>query len=89
MDNFDALDLAWSAAKEWLAGLDDRPVIAAASLEELRRCLGGPLQYKGECAKDVIEHLLGSVKNGVLGCASGRFFAWVIGGSHPSALAAD
>ena len=89
MNNFDALDLAWSAAKEWLAGLDDRPVVAAASLEELRRRLGGPLQSKGECAKDVIEHLLGSVKDGVLGCASGRFFAWVIGGSHPSALAAD
>jgi glutamate/tyrosine decarboxylase-like PLP-dependent enzyme len=37
----------------------------------------------------VIEDLLQDVRAGLLGSAGGRFFAWVIGGSLPSALAAD
>lgn len=37
----------------------------------------------------VIRELLESASPGVLGSASGRSFAWVIGGTLPSALAAD
>ena len=89
MESFESLDLACNAAKEWLVGLDDRPVMAAASLEELRRRLGGPLESAGEQSKEVIGHLLESTRDGLHGSAGGRFFAWVIGGSLPSALAAD
>lgn len=89
MESFESLDLACNAAKEWLAGLDNRPVMAAASLEDLRRRLGGPLESAGKQSKEVIEHLLESTRDGLHGSAGGRFFAWVIGGSLPSALAAD
>ena len=33
--------------------------------------------------------LVAATEGGILGCAGGRFFAWVIGGALPSALAAD
>lgn len=89
MESFESLDLACNAAKEWLAGLDSRPVMATASVEDLRRRLGGPLGSAGKQPKEVIEHLLESTKDGHHGSAGGRFFAWVIGGSLPSALAAD
>lgn len=89
MESFESLDLACIAAKEWLVGLDNRPVMAAASLEDLRRRLGGPLESAGKQSKEVIEHLLESTRDGLHGSAGGRFFAWVIGGSLPSALAAD
>ena len=89
MENFESLDLAWSAAKEWLSGLEERPVMAAASLDSLRRRLGGSLQLRGAPAREVIEHLLQATKEGLHGSAGGRFFAWVIGGSLHSALAAD
>jgi glutamate/tyrosine decarboxylase-like PLP-dependent enzyme len=37
----------------------------------------------------VVDDLVRDVEGGLLGSAGGRFFAWVIGGSLPSALAAD
>jgi glutamate/tyrosine decarboxylase-like PLP-dependent enzyme len=37
----------------------------------------------------VISELIRDVEGGLLGSAGGRFFAWVIGGCLPSALAAD
>lgn len=89
MENFDSLDLAWSAAKEWLANLASRPVMASASIDTLRERLGGPLERAGRQSKEVIERLLESTKDGLHGSAGGRFFAWVIGGALPSALAAD
>jgi glutamate/tyrosine decarboxylase-like PLP-dependent enzyme len=40
-------------------------------------------------AEQVIRELAADVEGGLLGSAGGRFFAWVIGGSLPAALAAD
>ncbi len=37
----------------------------------------------------MIDELVAATEGGQLGSASGRFFAWVIGGALPSALAAD
>jgi hypothetical protein len=37
----------------------------------------------------VIDELVAATKGGHLGSAGGRFFAWVIGGALPAALAAD
>jgi aromatic-L-amino-acid decarboxylase len=89
MQNYEAMDLAVLAAKNWLDGLCDRPVTATTNLETLRQRLGLRLDNKGRPAKDVIEHLIESTRGGFHGSAGGRFFAWVIGGSVPSALAAD
>lgn len=88
-DKFAAMELAVEAAKTWITGLDDRPVAATASLESLRHRIQVELGQKGLSSKQVIEHLLQATKDGFHGCAGGRFYAWVIGGSLDSALAAD
>ncbi len=84
-----ALDLAVSAAKQWLDGLEDRPVSSTVSLEELRSRFDRKLGHSGIPADRVVRDLVEASKGGILGSAGGRFFAWVIGGSLPSALAAD
>jgi hypothetical protein len=85
----DPLDLAHRAARDWLDGLNERPVGATAGYEELRRRFGGGLHDARMPAADVVRHLVRDSADGLLGSAGGRFFAWVIGGSTPSALAAD
>lgn len=70
-------------------GLDDRPVNAKADIDALRREFSGSLPTNGMPAEKVIEELVASTHDGLLGSASGRFFAWVLGGSTEAALAAD
>jgi glutamate/tyrosine decarboxylase-like PLP-dependent enzyme len=83
------LQTAFNAALAHLNGLDMRPVSAGATLEELRARLGKPLNQDCLDPQTVIEELIRDTRHGLLGSASGRFFAWVIGGSLPAALAAD
>src|SRR5262245_4502168 len=87
--NYSVLEKTLRHAQEWLAGLDKRPVGATESLETLRRKITSDLGSQGTDPSTVIEELVEATKHGHLGCASGRFFAWVIGGALPSALAAD
>ena len=73
----------------WFASLDDRPVGATASAEELRRMLGGPLPREG-IAPDVLTPILANAgMSGAVASAGPRYFGFVIGGSLPAALAAD
>jgi len=83
------LQLAARHAGAHLDGLDRTSVAATATLEELRARLGVELKSDGVPAEQVIEDLVAATAGGHLGCAGGRFFAWVIGGALPSALAAD
>lgn len=73
----------------YLSGLDRRSVAATANHETLRSRLNKPLPDKGIDPEQVIDDLVKDVEGGLLGSAGGRFYAWVIGGSLPSALAAD
>ena len=41
------LEVAGERARRYLGGVDDRPVIEEASVEELRRTLGGKLSEEG------------------------------------------
>ncbi len=84
-----ALQRAQHHAATWLNGLDERPVAAVADLSTLRARLGIPLPERGTDPERVIDELVAMTEGGHLGSASGRFFAWVIGGSLTSALAAD
>ncbi|MFN7963847.1 MAG: pyridoxal-dependent decarboxylase [Thermoanaerobaculia bacterium] len=84
-----ALRRALHHAEEYLSGLEDRPVGAMVGVAELRARLGGPLGAAGMDPERVIDELVAATSGGLLGCAGGRFFAWVIGGALPSALAAD
>lgn len=85
----ETLEQAFRSARDWLEGLDERPVEARAELAELRARFEGPLPEVGTAPGDVVSHLVTDTKDGLLGSAGGRFFAWVVGGSLDSALAAD
>jgi glutamate/tyrosine decarboxylase-like PLP-dependent enzyme len=76
-------------AHDWLDGLTERPVRATSSLEELRARFSGPLPEAPTSPENVISELDQGMRDGLLGSAGGRFFAWVIGGGLESALAAD
>jgi glutamate/tyrosine decarboxylase-like PLP-dependent enzyme len=89
MDKPKALERALVHAQAWLDGLETRSVAATASLATLRDRIGRPLGDTGVPAVRVIDDLVASTEGGHLGSAGGRFFAWVIGGSLESALAAD
>lgn len=76
-------------AADFLEGLDHRPVAAAASRDELMSSMGGPLADGGEAPGEVIDHLAAIADPGLIASAGPRYFGFVIGGSLPSALAAD
>lgn len=84
-----ALEHALDHAKTWLNRLDSRPVCPTTDLASLRNRLGGALPERGLLPERVIDELVELSESGHMGSASGRFFAWVIGGSLTSALAAD
>lgn len=85
----DALTRAVDHATRYLEGLDDMPVGARLTLDQLRDRLGGPVPQRGTPPAQVIDELVAATDGGHNGCAGGRFFAWVIGGALESALAAD
>ena len=85
----DSLEYAAARARSYLAELDQRPVGATTDAAVLRARIAKPLSRCGLPAKQVISELVADVEGGLNAVASGRFFAWVIGGSLPAALAAD
>src|SRR4051812_28612600 len=76
-------------ATEYLRDVDDRPVGPTATLEELRQRIGKPWRDEAMDPEQVIAELVRDVAGGLNNSVNARFFAWVIGGSLPSALAAD
>jgi glutamate/tyrosine decarboxylase-like PLP-dependent enzyme len=83
------INRAVAHAFAYLEALDIASVSATSSLEELRARLGRPLEHDGVDAVRVIDELVADSEGGLIGNVGGRFFAWVIGGSLPVALAAD
>lgn len=76
-------------ALAFLTSLPQSSVAATATLETLRERLGRPLPAGPRDPSVVIDQLVRDVEGGLTGNAGGRFYAWVIGGSLPAALAAD
>jgi glutamate/tyrosine decarboxylase-like PLP-dependent enzyme len=76
-------------AGAFVESLDERPVWPAATVEELRAALGGPLPEDPIEPLDVIEQLARDADPGVVAMPGGRYFGFVIGGSVPASLAAD
>jgi glutamate/tyrosine decarboxylase-like PLP-dependent enzyme len=83
------LDVAAAHAARYLEALSSRPIAANASIKELRSRHFRPLPEFAMDPKDVIEELVRDTEGGLMGSSSGRFFGWVIGGTLPTALAAD
>ena len=76
-------------ALAYLANLPEASVGTTVTLEQLRERLGRPLPAISRDPAEVIRQLVRDVDGGLTGNAGGRFFAWVIGGTVPAALAAD
>jgi glutamate/tyrosine decarboxylase-like PLP-dependent enzyme len=76
-------------AADFLDGLPSRPVRATTGHDELVAAFGGALPQRGEAAGEVIDHLAAIADPGLIASAGPRYFGFVIGGSLPSALAAD
>jgi glutamate/tyrosine decarboxylase-like PLP-dependent enzyme len=88
-DTEKALERAHALATTWLGSLDDRPVPARAGADAVANALGRDLPDEPTAAADVVDLLAEAVEPGLVAMPSGRFFGFVIGGSHPAALAAD
>jgi aromatic-L-amino-acid decarboxylase len=85
----DALGCAFGHARAHLDGLDAAPVAARVTPAALRNALDRELPAKGTPPRQVIDELVADTAGGLNGSQGGRFFAWVIGGGLPSAMAAD
>jgi glutamate/tyrosine decarboxylase-like PLP-dependent enzyme len=88
-DTEKALERAHALATTWLGSLDDRPVPARTGADAVADALGRDLPDEPTAAADVVDLLAEAVEPGLVAMPSGRFFGFVIGGSHPAALAAD
>ncbi|MGW9268721.1 aminotransferase class V-fold PLP-dependent enzyme [Microbacterium sp. NPDC055599] len=84
-----ALDAARRRAEAFLGTLDDRPVWPRASLDEMLQVFGTPLPERAEDPAVVVEDIAAKAEPGLVAIPGGRFFGFVIGGTHPAALAAD
>ncbi|HSP59679.1 MAG TPA: aspartate aminotransferase family protein, partial [Ornithinimicrobium sp.] len=84
-----ALDVAHEHAVGWLDSLGARPVPPQASIEEVAVALGPDLPQRGCPPEEAVALLAKACDPGLTAMASGRFFGFVIGGTHPAALAAD
>jgi glutamate/tyrosine decarboxylase-like PLP-dependent enzyme len=84
-----ALERAFAHAVEHLQRLDSAHVAATTDLATLRARMMKPLGDDPMPAAQVIDELAADARGGITGTAGGRFFAWVVGGAVPAALAAD
>ena len=88
-DRTAGLSTAAQHAREFLGGLDERPVAARVDAAGVRDALGGPLPEHGEAPDVVIDALVAGAEPGLVATAGPRHFGFVIGGALPAALAAD
>jgi glutamate/tyrosine decarboxylase-like PLP-dependent enzyme len=85
----DVLRLTADYAARFHRTLDERPVGARASFEELCAALGGPLPDAGADDERVVAELIAGGEPGVTGSQTGRYFGFVFGSALPAAVAAD
>lgn len=84
-----ALDAAHRSAAEFLRTIDERPVWPRANLDDMLAAFDGPLPENGADPAAVIEEIARHADPGLVAIPGGRFFGFVIGATHPAALAAD
>jgi glutamate/tyrosine decarboxylase-like PLP-dependent enzyme len=76
-------------AAEFHESLPDRRVFPDATVDELRKAIGGPLPETPRDAKLVVRELAAAADPGLVASPGGRYYGFVIGGTVPSSLAAD
>jgi glutamate/tyrosine decarboxylase-like PLP-dependent enzyme len=82
------IELAARAARDYLAGVDER-FVRSTTADEAARGFGGSLPDEGVGALATVKELLDAGPEASVASAGPRFFHWVIGGVTPAALAAD
>ena len=88
-DRSAGLDRAHALAVEWLGSLGDRPVPPRLTTEEMVQRLDPVLPDGPTDAATVVDELAAACDPGLTAMPGGRFFGFVIGGTHPAALAVD
>lgn len=83
------LERALHHALTYLGRLDEAPVAPVVSADVLRARFGRSLPDRGLEPERILDDLVAAADGGLTGSPSGRFFGWVIGGTLPSAVAAD
>ena len=89
MRDTDVLRSTADRAIRFYRQLDDAHVAAEVSYETLRERFATPLPDVGEDGDTVIDTVMHNARGGLVGSGGPRFFGWVIGGSIPTAIAAD
>ena len=84
-----ALARAHEHALTWLATLPDRAVPPTASVAEVVAALGAELPDGPTDPAAVVDLLAEAAEPGLTAIPSGRFFGFVMGGTHPAGMAAD
>jgi glutamate/tyrosine decarboxylase-like PLP-dependent enzyme len=84
-----ALACACDAARTYLKGVRDSSTSVAVTQADVRAKLGTRLPEKGEASETVIQALVDAAKGALAPTTGGRFFAYVIGGTHPAGVAAE
>lgn len=85
----DLLGRALRHAIAYRDGLDAGPQRPSADYRQVLRSFTTPLPEEGEAGEAVIDALVELATPGLAAMVGRRFFAWVIGASHPVGLAAD
>lgn len=89
MYDTDVLRRAADQAIELYSEFDEKHVAAQLSHAQLLDRLKFSLPDEGVDAVQVFDELLRDTRDGLVAAGGPRFFGWVIGGSLPSAIAAD
>jgi glutamate/tyrosine decarboxylase-like PLP-dependent enzyme len=84
-----ALDRAHALAVQWLESLADRPVPPRLTTDEVAARLDRVLPDGPTDPAKVVDELAAACEPGLTAIPGGRFFGFVIGGTHPAALGAD
>ncbi|PFG38093.1 glutamate/tyrosine decarboxylase-like PLP-dependent enzyme [Georgenia soli] len=85
-----ALESAYAHARAWLGTLPDRRVPPRVGVDAVAEELGRALpDGPTDPAAVVVDQLVAACEPGLTAMPSGRFFGFVVGGTHPAALAAD
>jgi glutamate/tyrosine decarboxylase-like PLP-dependent enzyme len=88
-DYREPLEHAHAHALHWLESIPTRLVPPLLNAEQVAATLAQPLSEHGVDAVTVVDSLVAIAEPGLMAMPSGRFFGWVIGGTLPSAMAAD
>src|SRR6186713_1876704 len=84
-----ALARAYEAARAYLKEVHRASNRVAVTQPEVRARLGTVLPEDGEPSDAVIDALVRAADGALAPTAGGRFFAYVIGGTHPAGVAAE